>query len=402
MTRVLAFAALWLFVFGTALAGGWSVMFKISYLLLLLFGVAWLWTRLSQYALVIRREPLTPRSQVGEPVRERLSVSNTWWLPKPWLEVQADSALTGHQGRFFLSLPARATWSGLLESRATRRGLYLLGPTRVATGDPFGLFRHEWEFPADTSVLVYPATIDLPQFRPLQGALAGGGQRRERVPHATAMAAGLRDYQPGDPFNRIHWPNSARLGRLVVKEFEEDPVSDVWVVLDLDRNLHRAEGPTSPEEQGVTIAASVARHLLLQNRAVGLLTQRHVLEPDRGARQLLKILELLAVVRPREWQSVGALLLSTTARFGRGTSIIVITPTVRTDWLAALEDLRLRGIPSTVILQDTVAPDATSGLMALIAALAAARVPYYVVKPDQPLDQALGAPPAVEALARPV
>lgn len=400
MPRALAFAALWLFVFGTALAGGWSVMFRVSYLLLLLFGVAWLWTRLSQYALVVQREPLTPRSQVGEPVRERLTVRNTWWLPKPWLDVRAESSLPGHTGRFFLSLPSRGTWSTVLESTATRRGLYALGPTRVATGDPFGFFRHEWEFPAEASVLVYPATIDLPQFRPLQGALAGGGQRRERVPHATAMAAGLRDYQPGDPFNRIHWPNSARLGRLVVKEFEEDPVSDVWVVLDLDRNVHRAEGPASPEEQGVMLAASVARHLLLQNRAVGLLTQRHVLEPDRGMRQLLKILELLAVVRPREWQGVGALLLSTSARFGRGTSLIVITPTVRSDWLAALDDLRLRGIPSTVILQETVEQGAAEALMALIGGLAASRVPYYVVKPDQPLDQALGAPQAADMVAR--
>ena len=402
MARLLAFLALWLFVVVTALAGGWSVMFKISYLLLLLLAAGWLWTRLSERALVIRREPLTPRSQVGDRVRERITVSNTWWLPKPWLDVQVESALPGHAGRYFLSLSAREQWRAELESTASQRGLYSLGPTRVATGDPFGFFRHEWEFAAETSVLVYPATVDLPRFRPLDGALAGGGQRRERVPHATAMAAGLREYYPGDPLNRIHWPNSARLGRLVVKEFEEDPVSDVWIVLDLDRNVHRGEGALSAEEQGITIAASLARHLLLQNRAVGLLTQRHVLEPDRGTRQLLKILELLAVIRPREWQGIGALLLSTNARFGRGTSIIVITPTRRSDWLGALDDLRLRGIASTVILQETPEPGTAEATMALIAALSAARVPYYLIKPDQPLDQALGAPPAVDPAMRPV
>ena len=399
MWRLLAFAVLWLFVFGTALAGGWSVMFKVSYLLLLLLAAGWLWTRLSLRSLEIRREPLAVRTQVGSVVEERLTIVNRSLLPKPWLDVQAASALSPYVAHFFVSLAGRREWSTRLETPARQRGSYLLGPTTVTAGDPFGFFQTRATLAGEKTVLVYPATHDLPNFRPLEGELAGGGRRRERVPFATAMATGLRDYQPGDPFNRIHWPNSARLGRLMVKEFEQDPVSDVWVVLDLDRNVHHDAGPLSAEEQGVEIAASLARHFLLQNRAVGLLTQRHVLEPDRGTRQLLKVLELLAVVRVRDWQGIDALLLANGARFMRGTSAIVVTPTPRTNWLAAVEDLRMRGVRTAAVLQEPVVQGSAQSTMALVGELAAANVPCYLVKPGQALDQALAEPHATGAVA---
>jgi uncharacterized protein (DUF58 family) len=389
MVRTLAFGALWLFIFVTALSGGWSVMFKLSYLLLLLFLAAWLWTRISVWSLVVGREPASQRAQVGSELVERVTVRNTGWLPKPWLEVRVGSTLAGHQTRVAASLGPHAERTWTLGTPCQQRGQYLLGPTSVIAGDPFGLFHREREFPAEVSVIVYPATVDLAGFRPLEGDLPGGGRRRERVPHTTPLVTSIRDYQPGDPYNRIHWPNSARLGRLLVKEFEQDPVSDVWVVLDLDRNVHLGAGPGSTEEDAVSIAASLAKYFLVQSRAVGLLTQGHVLQPDRGSRQLLKILDLLAVVRVRDWLGLDALLLGGSARFARGTSALVVTPTARQEWLAAYQDVVQRGVRASVVLLEASTYGSTRPSLMLVGALAAANVPTYLVKRGEPLEQAL-------------
>ena len=43
-----------------------------------------------------------------------------------------------------------------------------------------------------------------------EGELPGGLNTLQRAYHTTPNAAGLRDYMPGDPMNRIHWPASAR------------------------------------------------------------------------------------------------------------------------------------------------------------------------------------------------
>jgi uncharacterized protein (DUF58 family) len=399
MLRTLAFVALWLFIFITALSGGWSVMFRLSYLLLLLFIAAWLWTWASARWINLERVPRQQRSQVGSALEEELTIRNLSWLPKPWMDVYATSTLPNHRAHLFASLGPRGEQSWTLSTLCHQRGRYQLGPTTVRVGDPFGLFHRERLFPAESAVVVYPQTVPLHGFRAPDGDLPGGGTHRVRVPHMTAMATGIRDYQPGDPFNRIHWPNTARLGRLLVKEFEQDPVADVWVVLDLDRNIHVGSGPDSTEEYAVTTAASLASHFLLENRAVGLVTQGHHLLPDRGTRQLLKVLELLAVVRVREFQGVGELLAASAPLFARGTSALVVTPTARAEWLPALEDVTQRGVRSAVVLLEASTFGGTRPSLMLVGSLAAAGIPTYLVKHGEPLDQALAQQRALETEA---
>jgi uncharacterized protein (DUF58 family) len=401
MLRTLAFVALWLFIFVTALSGGWSVMFRLSYLLLLLFIAAWLWTWASARWIGLERVPRQQRAQVGSALEEELTVRNLSWLPKPWIDVHAASTLPEHRAQLFASLGPRGEQAWTLSTICRQRGRYQLGPTTASVGDPFGLFHRQRVFPAEASVVVYPQTVPLRGFRAPDGDLPGGGQHRVRVPHTTAMATGIRDYQPGDPFNRIHWPNTARLGRLLVKEFEQDPVADVWIVLDLDRNVHVGSGPDSTEEYAVTTAASLASHFLLENRAVGLVTQGHHILPDRGTRQLLKVLELLAVVRVREYQGVGDLLATTGPLFARGMSALIVTATARAEWVPVLEDVAQRGVRSAVVLLEASTFGGTRPSLMLVSSLAASGIPTFLVKHGEPLDQALAeqrAPAGAEAV----
>jgi len=43
---------------------------------------------------------------------------------------------------------------------------------------------------------------------------------------------GVREYRPGDPLRRIHWRSSARLGELVVREYEPPGVQTVGIFCD--------------------------------------------------------------------------------------------------------------------------------------------------------------------------
>ncbi len=47
------------------------------------------------------------------------------------------------------------------------------------------------------------------------------------------IVRGVRDYVPGDPVRRVHWPSSARRGDLVVKEVEEPGAPRLVIALDL-------------------------------------------------------------------------------------------------------------------------------------------------------------------------
>ena len=99
--------------------------------------------------------------------------------------------------------------------------------------------------------------------------------------------------------NRIHWKSTARHGEIQVKEFDLEQTADVWIFLDLDARVQAGTGEESTSEVAIRTAASIADRSLQENRAVGMTVFGHrmsVLQADRGGRQHLKIMQLLAAV----------------------------------------------------------------------------------------------------------
>src|SRR5438067_11879339 len=112
----------------------------------------------------------------------------------------------------------------------------------------------------------------------------------------------------------------------MVREFELDPTADIWIVLDLNAEAHAGSGLESTEEYAVTAAASLARHLLDQGRAVGLVSQSATLPADRGPRQAERVLEVLALVTARSQLTLSALLSDEPSRFARSPTLAGIIP----------------------------------------------------------------------------
>jgi len=384
--------ALWLATLIIALVGGWSIMYRVSYVVLLLGVLTWLWTLISIRTISVERRSRTQRAQVGGYFEEWVAVDNTWYLPKPWVEIRSNSNLTEHGVRrgLFLGPKARRSWT--LRTQCTSRGKFTLGDIVVTTGDPFGLFQRQVRFPSAATVVVYPRTVDFVTPGHVPGQLPGGAEQKGHVPFVTPTAAGVRDYQPADPFSRIHWPTTARVGHLMVKEFELDPFSDVWIVLDLDRQSHYGRGAESTEEYAVTVAASLARHFLMQNRSVGLLAQREVLPPDRGIRQLTKVLELLAVVPADRWESLTELISAESLRVSRLATVFVVTPSVKPDWVTVCQHLEQRNVKVLVALVESATFGSGVAAIEVVGSLAAATIPTYLVKRGEPLEALLTQP----------
>jgi len=390
--RRLALIALWLFVAVMAIVGDWDVMYHLAYGMLLVGLAAFVWAQVNVHRTYFRRFSRALRSQVGLPFEERIELQNRSWLPKTWLELDDRSTLPGHSVSRALGLGPRARRLATVRSVCRQRGRFRLGPVVLRSGDPLGLFRVSRTVAGEQTVIVYPAIVDLPSFGSLPGELPGGSVQGERVHFTTPNVASVRDWVPGDSFNRIHWRSSARTGRMMVKEFELDPFSDLWLVLDLERSVHVGSGPESTEEYAITACAALANRFLNEHWAVGLIIQGHLLSPDRGPRQLGKILELLAVVRARQGMSLDELLIAEDARFSRLASVVVLTPTTAEGWVPQCRALANRGVfTSAVHLEaSTFGPAPTSIL--LVASLAAASVPTYLVKRGEPLAASLAQP----------
>jgi uncharacterized protein (DUF58 family) len=239
--------------------------------------------------------------------------------------------------------------------------------------------------------------------------------------------ATVREYVPGDSFNRIHWRTTARTGQLMVKEFELDPSADIYLVLDMQeravvrdtqsarrgrdegderdkapwwaRQPSERRGPAqvlqSTEEYAVMAAASLARTLLAQNRIVGMVAwgqHREVIPAEREARQLFKILEALAILRAHSAQSLAEVLVAESQRFGRNCTLLIITSSIDERWVGALQQLLYRGVRAAVLFVDPQSFGGWYDPEPILRRVAELRVPVYRLRQGESLAAALAEP----------
>ena len=228
----------------------WPFLQPLTYALIGLLVVSFVWSRLSLRGIGMVRSLETDRIQVGQSVRDRFSVSNSRRFAALWLEVLDYSSLPGHAASRVVHVRGRSSTTWTQATVCSRRGLYRTGPVMLHSGDPFGLFPVSRRIPVTQELLVYPATFDVSGYVLPGGQLIGQGRQSQRNPFVNPSVAGVREYVQGDALNRISWTTSARLGRLMVKEFDLDPTSDVWIFVDLERLNHRRAGPGHPGHAG--------------------------------------------------------------------------------------------------------------------------------------------------------
>ncbi len=399
-----------------ALVTGRDLFYNLLYLWLTLVVVAVVWTWNSLRGIRLSRHTRALRAQVGRPLEERLAARNTSRTPKLWLEVRDQSNLPGHEASLVvMSLAPGRERPWVVRTICRQRGRFRLGPLSLTSGDPFGLFQVTRKIPQTTNVVIYPATVDLRDFTLPLGVLSGGDAVRRRTHYVTANASGVRDYAPGDSFNRIHWRSTARRDRLIVKEFELDPQADIWVCLDGDEAAQFAQPmptqvitssealwtawqdrvvtlPPNTEEYSVTIAASLAQFFVRRERAVGLIAQgqsREIVQPDRGERQLTKILETLAVFHATSQMRFHETLAVESDQIPRGASVILVTSSWDTRWVIMAQSLKRRGLRVAAVVINPSTFGGGKENAHLVDTLWSVGIPAYRVKNGDNLADAL-------------
>jgi len=389
-----------------ALAIGWKPLWIVAWTLVAAFVLSVIWLALSVRGITFVRSTVSGRAQVGERIEERLELENHSFFPKLWVQIADGSTLPGHHAGYVSSIGPSQRIAWRVKTTCKRRGSFHLGPVTATTGDPLGLFRREFALAREQPLLVLPAIVSLDNFGLFSGILPGRGRGSARSLHVTTNVVTVRNYTAGDALARIHWPTTARRGELMVKEFDLDPTIDVHILLDLDRDIQVGEGDESTEEYGVTIASSIAAHLLRQQElAVGLTISGMndaTLPLDRGERQLDRMLELLAVAHPAKPESLQRALMLESSRVARNTVLIVITPSTDLDWPGMLQHLLHRGVRPLVVLLDPSTFDARIGDAHLAYdALVAAGIPVMTVRRGDSLAQVLQQSPHLRPAGTP-
>lgn len=383
------------FLLLSGIAASLILYYRLAYILVLSLAGAYLWTYLNLRWLSIRVERRGHQVHVGEEIDEQITVRNESWLNKSWVHVEDLTDLPGHTTARAFNLPGKRsrTWRAL--TVCYRRGVYTLGPVRVESGDPFGLFRLSRYLPGQQQLLVYPRVVELPRFSIPEAEVTGEGPLRLRVHRMTPQSASVREYAPGDHRSQIHWPTTARLARLMSKEFDVGVSSDVWLLVDLDESVHARGEREGSDDLATTVAASIAKYLLDRDMPVGLLAggaRRVAAPPDRGQAQLERLLESLALAQTGNAVSMNRLLAEAQQVCSRYTTLVAITTSHRPDWLSAMRGLRQRQVRTAAVLVNAADFGPVASSFALAPLLVASGVPVYTVSRGDDLAAALAWP----------
>jgi len=252
--------------------------------------------------LAVRRRP-PPRVFAGHPFLMEISVENK----KPKLasfSIEVEDLIGGRpldKKCYFLKIPAGKTQRTSYRHTFSRRGLYRFDGFRIATKFPFGLFRKSRDLDAGGEVLVYPRLVAVA--RPAPRTESSGDARAAHLGRRGDFY-GLREWREGDDRRDVHWRSTARTGRLMVREYEDERTRQVVVAVDnaLPADVRAAigDGLDPPEaealERAISLAASLASAYLEGGWSVALVARGAWVPASAGRPQLARILRELALL----------------------------------------------------------------------------------------------------------
>lgn len=270
-------------VLGSVTGAGWGVVVGVTLALVLVRVAGWLEAGVfavvgltclalavvsvlgrsaAQVAIVLPN----PRTRVGQTALGELQVHNA--RARRARAGVVELPVGAAAARFAVpSLAAHAEWSEVFGVPARRRGVVVIGPARSVRGDALGLLRTVQRWARPVRLLIHPMTVRVP-FNATGFAADIEGVTTAKLSSSDVSFHALRDYAPGDDRRHVHWPTTARVGRLTVRQFEETRRSHHLIVLDSQASAWRGDD----FEVAVSVAASLALAGIARGSAVSLST----------------------------------------------------------------------------------------------------------------------------------
>ncbi len=237
--------------------------------------------------------------QADVPARAFVTVRNTGGRSSRWLTMEIPLRWSGGEPiatvpiRIRPLAPGEEYQSHPFDLPTGRRGVIDVGPARVVRTDPLGLLRREVAWSAATEFVVHPRTVAVEQtgaglLRDLEGQTSNDLSMNDLAFHA------LRDYEIGDSLRHVHALTSARLGRLMVRQFLDTRAAHLTVIVSGSPADYR--DPAEDEfEMALSAGSSLAVRALRDGQRVSILAAGR----SRPAPRLTQRLALDAFSRAR-------------------------------------------------------------------------------------------------------
>jgi uncharacterized protein (DUF58 family) len=342
-----------------------SFLITLVTAILVIIGFAWWWQGRSLLGVSYKRILHYTRGFPGENINLQVEVENRKLLPISWLRVQDDweravgpddeeiLAPSHIKERGYLTNifslhwyeKARRSYNLLLR----RRGVFSLGPARLDSGDLFGIFEKREEMGKHEYLTVFPSLLPFPQLEFPAEDPFGDRKSRQRIFEDPSRPMGVREYRPEDSFRHIHWPATARTGKLQVKVYQPTAGQVMMVCLNVSTFAKYWEGVyPALLEHLIEMAATLVDEGISQGYKVGLVAngclahadQPFRIPPGRSPQQLAVLLQALAGVTSVVTANFERFLLKEIPRVQYGATLIILTAVTTPELASTLVQLK--------------------------------------------------------------
>ncbi|MFW5749507.1 MAG: DUF58 domain-containing protein [Halanaerobium sp.] len=239
-----------------------TILFKLAYFFLLFhFIIKYYHYNISQNV-KINHYLINDHLFYNEQIEAVIEVENNSFLPVLWLRLEEylPGKLTTLEEQHLSYLKAGETKEWRFQLKAKKRGLYKIGPLRWEMGDFLGyqLTKGELE---ELELYIYPKILDLAELGLASRIPFGNSRWPQPIYKDPYQNAGIREYQPADRLNKIHWKATAKTGELKSRKNESTVSIDTALVLNMSQEDYGLKFLERKTELAVTAAASMAYYL---------------------------------------------------------------------------------------------------------------------------------------------
>ncbi|MGV8851674.1 MAG: DUF58 domain-containing protein [Rhodoglobus sp.] len=209
----------------------------------------------ASYGVVVELSPR--RVVVGDRALGRMVVTNVGAraLPPTRMELPVGKGVAEFQ------LPAmkpKEEHEELFAVPTAKRAVIVAGPAESVRGDQIGLLRRALKWADAVDLFVHPRTVRLvPSAAGLVRDLEG--QVSNKITNNDIAFHALRPYVPGDDRRYVHWRTSARIGQLMVRQFQETRRSQLTIIHSSRNDLYASE---EEFELAISVTASIAAQVI--------------------------------------------------------------------------------------------------------------------------------------------
>lgn len=348
---------------------------------ILILIMSW-WRDRALHAVVYRRKLHFRRAFPDETVSVRLEIENNKLLPLSWLksedpwpkavgpedeEVLAPSHLPDQgvlTNVFNLRWFDRACREYMLRFR--ERGVYRIGPTRLQSGDLFGMYEQTKEIDNSDYLTVFPRLVPMEKLELPADDPFGERKSERRIFEDPTMPMGVREYRSEDSFRHVHWPATARTGELQVKVYQPTSARVTVVCINTSTFERHWEG-VYPEllEHLISVSASVIYESVQAGYQVGLLSNGCLAHadrplkilPSRSPKQLGYLLGALAGITPMVMVPFDSFLVHEMPTIPYGASLLVVSAVTTPGLIESLQRIRQHNRRITLLSLAEEAPE---------------------------------------------